>query len=155
MNSKYTKENLRPIIKDCTSIHDCLKVIGLKPGGHKYLRKLLRKLLKELLIEQGTYLGQLHGKTKGKFRKENSEVFKNPSTLSSGQIKRHLFSRNLKEKVCESCGLDKWLNGIIPLECHHIDGNKHNNKIENLQILCPNCHVLTDTYRGKNIKSYN
>ena len=40
----------------------------------------------------------------------------------------------------------------IPVEVHHIDGDKLNNTLENLQILCPNCHYFTDTYKSKNRK---
>lgn len=47
----------------------------------------------------------------------------------------------------------KWTNEqfILAVE-NHINGNKHDNRIENLQLLCPNCHALTSNYRGKNIK---
>jgi predicted HNH restriction endonuclease len=44
------------------------------------------------------------------------------------------------------------LGNPIPLELHHIDGDKTNNTLENFQLLCPNCHALTDSYRGKNVK---
>ncbi|MBK6998271.1 MAG: HNH endonuclease [Lewinellaceae bacterium] len=53
---------------------------------------------------------------------------------------------------CENCDLTEWLASPIPLELHHKDGNRYNNAIENLLLLCPNCHALTDNYRAKNIK---
>lgn len=53
---------------------------------------------------------------------------------------------------CESCNLEEWLGNKIPLELDHINGVNNDNRIENLRILCPNCHALTPTYRGKNIK---
>ena len=46
----------------------------------------------------------------------------------------------------------EWQDGIITLEIHHIDGDRHNNTINNLTYLCPNCHALTETYRGRNQK---
>lgn len=55
---------------------------------------------------------------------------------------------------CESCSLSEWMNNPIPLELEHIDGNNKNNTKENLKLLCPNCHSLTKTYRGKNINGY-
>lgn len=56
-------------------------------------------------------------------------------------------------RKCENCHNDLWMGVPIPLELDHIDGNGNNNSRENLKILCPNCHALTETYRGKNIRS--
>lgn len=47
---------------------------------------------------------------------------------------------------CEQCGLETWLDRPIALELHHIDGNISNNAEQNLMLLCPNCHLLTDTH---------
>jgi hypothetical protein len=67
----------------------------------------------------------------------------------SNKLRIRLLKENIKDEKCEVCGLDKW-NGInIPLELHHIDGNKSNHKLKNLKIICPNCHAQTDTYRFK------
>lgn len=57
----------------------------------------------------------------------------------------------LRGRKCENCYLETWQDELIPLEIHHLDGDKLNNTLENLQILCPNCHALTDNWRGKNI----
>ena len=57
----------------------------------------------------------------------------------------------LRGHGCENCHLDSWLGNPIPLEAHHIDGNRLNNDPSNLLLLCPNCHALTDNYRGRNI----
>ena len=54
---------------------------------------------------------------------------------------------------CECCGLTEWLGEPINLEIHHIDGNHNNNELENIQLLCPNCHSYTDNYCGKNINT--
>ena len=64
-----------------------------------------------------------------------------------GYVERH----NLLEYKCANCGCDgHWQGGEISLEIHHIDGDNSNNELENLCYLCPNCHALTETYRGKN-----
>ena len=72
--------------------------------------------------------------------------------VNTNKIRKKLLRDGLKQYVCEQCGNTQWMNRPIPLEVHHIDGDKNNNQLENLQLLCPNCHALTPTYRGKNIK---
>lgn len=75
--------------------------------------------------------------------------------LSPDSIKKNLkdllFEFNLKQRQCENCKLTTWMDQDIPLQIHHIDGNHNNNLIENLQILCPNCHAQTDTYGMRNM----
>ncbi len=57
--------------------------------------------------------------------------------------------------ICKKCKNTLWLGKPITLELEHKDGNHDNNKRENLECLCPNCHSLTDTWRGRNIKRRN
>ena len=66
------------------------------------------------------------------------------------RIKKRLIEAGYKENRCECCGLTDWNGKPISLQLHHIDGNPQNNKINNLMILCPNCHTQTDNYGSKN-----
>ena len=70
----------------------------------------------------------------------------------SNKLRKRLLKDGLKENKCEICDSSTWLDKPIKLELHHIDGNRNNNLIENIQLLCPNCHSYTDTYKGKNIR---
>lgn len=68
----------------------------------------------------------------------------------SGHIRTHLFEIN--NNSCQTCGWDS-INPhtkTLPLEIHHIDGDYLNNRPENLQLICPNCHSLTKGYKGAN-----
>lgn len=67
----------------------------------------------------------------------------NPSQLRK-ELKQHLGER------CGNCKNTEWMGAKIPLEVHHIDGDSTNNHPDNLDLLCPNCHALTDTYKAKN-----
>lgn len=111
----------------------------------------LNNVLKELNI---SYKGNQprKGKEHLETRKDINIYLNNLKYITSYKLKLLLFREKIKEKVCESCGLTQWLSGDIPLELHHIDGNRFNNSLENLQILCPNCHTFTETYKTKNCK---
>ena len=63
------------------------------------------------------------------------------------RLKKHLI-KHLGHK-CEKCLISMWYDNPICLEVHHVDGDRTNNKLENLQLLCPNCHAGTDNWRGK------
>ena len=70
--------------------------------------------------------------------------------IQSNKVRKKLLAEGYKEHRCECCGLTEWLNEPIPLELHHKDGDRNNNTLENFELLCPNCHAKTDSYRGKN-----
>jgi len=68
------------------------------------------------------------------------------------KLKNRLIKEKIKEEKCEDCKGTSWKNKSIPLELHHKDGNSKNHLLENLMLLCPNCHAFTETYRAKNIQ---
>lgn len=73
--------------------------------------------------------------------------------VNTNSLKQRLFNEKIKERKCECCGNTEWMGKPIPLELHHINGIKDDLRIENLQILCPNCHAFTDNYRGKGMSA--
>jgi 5-methylcytosine-specific restriction endonuclease McrA len=64
-------------------------------------------------------------------------------------LKTRLLNSGLKERRCERCGIDQWCEAPISLELHHVNGDGHDNRLENLQLLCPNCHSQTDNWGGR------
>ena len=71
--------------------------------------------------------------------------------ISSSRLRERLIESGLLAARCERCALAWWLDGRIPLELDHVNGDRMDNRLENLRLLCPNCHALTPTYRGRNI----
>ena len=68
-------------------------------------------------------------------------------------LKLRLIAAGLKEPRCEVCGIDSWLGRPLSLALHHVNGVGDDNRLENLQLLCPNCHSQTDTFAGRNARA--
>ena len=68
-------------------------------------------------------------------------------------LRKKLIEDGIKKDECEKCGNIEWMGQKIPLELHHKDGNRFNNELENLEILCPNCHSLTPNHSNKKVKT--
>ena len=73
----------------------------------------------------------------------------NKVPMQSDKLKIRLINEGYLEPVCNMCGISRWLDGEVPLQLDHKDGNKDNNNLKNLRLLCPNCHALTPQYRLK------
>jgi hypothetical protein len=67
-----------------------------------------------------------------------------------GHLKTRLVAAGLKEDRCELCGIDEWRGAPLSIQLHHVNGDGQDNRLENLELLCPNCHSQTDTYGGRN-----
>jgi hypothetical protein len=70
--------------------------------------------------------------------------------LSRGQLKRLLIRSGLKTGKCERCGLGEWRGRPLSIALHHVNGRPRDNRLENLRLLCPNCHSQTENYGGRN-----
>ena len=68
------------------------------------------------------------------------------------KLKKRLLKEGLKENKCDICGITEWNGMELLIQLDHIDGDSHNHKLENLRMVCPNCHSQTHTYCGKNKK---
>ena len=93
-------------------------------------------------------------KLRGRIQRTDAEVFCKDSKVSQDTVRTRFLKKNLIEYKCAICGIDKWQGEKLSLRLDHIDGDSHNNIIENLRWLCPNCDSIQDTYCGKNIRHH-
>ena len=106
-----------------------------------------------LALMEIDYKGNQSGKGMTKFNGREmtlDEYLANSIDIQTNKIRKKILQEGLKPHQCESCKLTEWLGQPIPLEVHHKDGDRNNNTFENYELLCPNCHAFTDSYRGKN-----
>ena len=134
------KEQAEEIVKNCYSIADFCRAVGWQPRGDNY--KIFHRYVKEYNLVISHFTGQKSNiGNKLNFKNELSAIDYAKSKCVRGQtLIKKLLKENIKERKCESCGLTEWKGEEIPLELHHIDGNHFNNDLDNLQLLCPNCH---------------
>lgn len=146
----WTTEQFVEAVKNSTGIREVLREIGLKPTGGNY--KQFHKYVEELGLDTSHFKGQ--GWNKGKKLPGKgqplSEVLTENSGMNTCHLKKRLIKEGVFERVCSNCLNIEWCGQEIPLELEHINGISNDHRLENLCLLCPNCHALTDTYRGKN-----
>ena len=143
MATKYTKELLEEIVSKATSWAQVCRSLGIKPmtGSQAFIKRRVIKLNIPYshFLGQAWNKGRIHGP-----RRPIEDYLSNKYPISSDALKKRLIREGFKKRNCESCGASKWLDGEIPIDLHHIDGNHFNNTLSNLEILCPNCHTFGD-----------
>lgn len=152
---KWNKEQLVLAVASSTSYRQVLNKLGLRPAGGNYTQ--IKKYIIKYKINNKHFKGQgWNSGLKGLLVKPRiplEDILVKNNNFQSHKLKNRLFKSGLKLERCEECGWCKRNNiDHSPLELHHINGERLDNRIDNLQILCPNCHSLKPSHRGRNIK---
>ena len=154
---KYTKEWLQELCADSYSYAEVLRKAGRKQSGGA--QSTLKKKIEKFDIDISHFTGMRwqespHHNPQEYINREKyqiEEIFVKDSPVTQKVMRGYVERHKLLEYKCQKCGCDgNWQDGQISLEIDHIDGDNKNNQLSNLRYLCPNCHALTDTYRGKN-----
>lgn len=148
MRLKYTKEMVQDAVRDSFTWAEVCRKIGIKPytGSQTHLQKRA----KIWGIEYQHFLGQAHSKGKVVGPKRPIEVYLNNSfPIKSHELKSRLIKEGYKNSECELCGITQWCGEGVPLELDHKNSDHWDNRLENLQIICPNCHALETSKRRR------
>lgn len=152
MKQIYEKEFLSEQVKLSSSIAEVARRLKLRDKGSNF--RTIKKYIDLYKLDISHFTGQRWNK--GKHNTEEVSliplelILQNNTNYKSHSLKLRLFESGLKEKKCEICGIETWQEKPITLEIHHINGDHYDNRLENLQILCPNCHSQTNNFRGRN-----
>lgn len=145
---KKQEEKICELIKTSNNINQVCRKLGQKGTNTQYAK--IQKIIDKYNIDTSHFCVIVGDKRMQKI--DLKEILVQNSHYQSSKLIKKLLNEGLKEKKCECCGLTEWKGKEIPLELHHINGIHSDNRLENLQILCRNCHGITDNYCGKNIK---
>ena len=158
MKYHIEKDKFEMMVKQSESMGHLLDTLGIIKAGGNYSTMKHRILEWNIDISHWTKTrrkrqGWQKGKSGWRAHPIGEYLVKNtPYKGSSHKLKLRLIKENIFERKCYNCGNTKWLGNPTPIELEHKNGDKFDCRIENLTLLCPNCHALTSTYRGKNKK---
>ncbi|MET9620848.1 HNH endonuclease signature motif containing protein [Streptomyces sp. NPDC006464] len=146
---RWTREVLEPVVAASASVCDVLRRLGLDVvGGH---HAHISRRIKRYGIDT-SHFGTPSGAPLPRRRAPEpmlGEQAPDAGRVSSRRLKHALTALGVAER-CALCGTGPlWQGHPLPLEVDHVDGDWRNNRVENLRLLCPNCHSTTDTYRGR------
>ncbi|OLZ69912.1 HNH endonuclease [Streptomyces sp. IMTB 2501] len=152
--AKWTREVLEPVVAASTSVNEVLRRLGLAlVGGH---HTNISRRIKAYGLDTSHFASVVRTERQryNQRRRTAEEILVEDTAAHARRIRSDRLKRAMRElgveERCALCGIEPvWLGEPLPLEVDHIDGNWRDNRLENLRLLCPNCHSTTDSYRGR------
>lgn len=162
---KYSKVVVEEAIKKSLSFADVIRCLGLKVSGGNF--RSVKFYIRYYQLETPHFLGVGHAKGKSKENCQyirdsistrirrgvmyaNDEIFtENSPVIKGSTLTKRLISLDWPYK-CKKCGVTEWLGELLKLHLDHVNGIHNDNRLDNLQFLCPNCHQQTPTWGNKN-----
>lgn len=152
---KWTDEQIIEAVLESESLSGVLRFLNVRQGGGSFLS--VKSRIVALNLDTSHFLGQAHGRGKSypDRKKPITEILclKDPTRLGrerTSHLRRAMLEVGVSH-VCDSCGQPpEWQGKALVLDIDHIDGNWHDDRIENLRFLCPNCHSQQETSKSRN-----
>lgn len=145
-----TEEDLRIAVNNSYTLSDVCRTLG-RPTNSGNIKTIRTKII-DYGIDFSHFLGRRNISNCGKVHRLNLDeiLVENSSYKNTDRLKKRIIKAGLKNNKCEICGITLWNDSPISLQIHHKNGKSNDNRIENIMILCPNCHSQTDNYLSKN-----
>lgn len=147
----YTPDQLQKAVSKSRSIRQTLLALGIRAEGGNY--KTIRRDIDALRIDTSHFTGR--GWRKDAVKpvtppRPLKDVLVKDSEISTTQVRRRLLREGLIDQRCDVCGISEWMGQPLTIELDHVNGIHNDHQLENIRMLCPNCHSQTRTYRGRN-----
>lgn len=154
--AKYTDEQLRAAVVAARSLAHVMRLLGMADSGSGNY-KSIHESINRLSLDTSHFLGM--GWNKGN-RPSGRKVMlcdvldgSTPYRQTSS-LRRRLIKEGVFENKCSECGITDWHGKPLSLHLDHKNGVNSDHKLENLRLLCPNCHSQTDNFGSKNRGTY-
>lgn len=143
----WTDEQLRVAVAESVTVAEVMRKLGVVTSSANHGRVL--RDIRRVGVDTAHFLGKRWGIGKvppGWEARDLKDVLVVGAREHTSHLKKRLLEEGLKKALCEECGIVTWNGKPAPLTLHHVNGNRLDNRIENLQILCANCHAQTATF---------
>lgn len=131
-------------VKKASSIRQVLHFLGYRPNSGAMFYAV-----KNRIVKNGIDISHFSGRGHPRYV-PLKDILKENCLFSGFHLKKKLIASGVFKNECFMCGITQWNGTKLTFQLDHIDGDPTNNKIDNLRLLCPNCHSQTLTFSGRN-----
>lgn len=143
----YDKGKISEVIPNSTTYTEVLEHIGIPARGGNI--DTLKRVIEQMGVDTSHFTGRRANDVIRRYYVPSEKYIGSGRKIKSAKLLEKLVRENKKTFQCENCGITDWNSKAIVFHLHHRDGNPNNNTLDNLQVLCPNCHSQTNNYKGK------